>query len=126
VRNQQRSWLDLRNACGADTGCLERRYREQIARLQGGGGASAATANPSFSCSRASLAAERAICGSSLLADLDVQLSDLYARAKGSGRGKYFTQKQRSWVDRRNACGSNTSCLEQRYREQIGFLQSAN
>ncbi|MGH6826053.1 caspase family protein [Methyloceanibacter sp.] len=125
VRAEQRSWLDRRNACGSDTSCLEQRYRERIGSLQGGGQAES-SAGPSFSCAKASLAAERAICSSPLLAGLDVQISELYASAKMSGRASYYTKKQRAWMDRRNACGSNASCLEQRYREQIGFLQSAN
>ena len=68
--------------------------------------------------------AEIAICSSSLLADLDVQLNQLYLRVKG--RSKHYAARQRSWVDRRNACGSDEACIEQRYREQIDYLQSVN
>ena len=124
VRNAQSSWLNRRNACGSNENCVEQRYRERIAELQGGDGSSAGTANPSFPCSKARQSAEIAICSSPLLADLDVQLSQLYLRVKG--RGKHYAARQRSWVDRRNACGSDEACIEQRYREQIAYLQGVN
>ena len=124
ARDQQRSWLDRRNACGSDASCIEQRYREQISLLQGSSSPPDGAGHPDFSCTRARLAAEVAVCNSALLASLDSQLGALYASAKSSSRSRYYTQKQRSWIDRRNACGSNTSCLEQRYREQISFLQS--
>jgi uncharacterized protein len=124
VLNAQSSWLNRRNACGTNENCVEQRYHERIAELQGGGGSSAGRANPSFPCSKARQSAEIAICSSSLLADLDVQLNQLYLRVKG--RSKHYAARQRSWVDRRNACGSDEACIEQRYREQIDYLQSVN
>ena len=33
IRQAQRSWLDSRNACGADTGCLVRSMRERVDQL---------------------------------------------------------------------------------------------
>lgn len=124
VKAQQRSWIDLRNACGSDAACIEQRYREQIGGFQGSP-TPASAATPSFPCARASLPAEVAICNSALLAGLDVQLNDLYSRAKRGKRAQYYVGRQRSWMDQRNACGSDSACLEQRYREQIRFLQGA-
>ena len=34
LRSSQRDWLKRRNACGADTACLERVYQERLQRLQ--------------------------------------------------------------------------------------------
>lgn len=33
VRQDQRSWLQARNSCGADVRCLRARYQERLARL---------------------------------------------------------------------------------------------
>jgi len=33
VRQDQRSWLNARNSCGAEVRCLRARYQERIARL---------------------------------------------------------------------------------------------
>jgi uncharacterized protein len=131
VKKQQRSWLERRNACGSDAACIEQRYREQISALRFSTQPKPqpepnVQAYPSFPCATASLAAEVAICNSAALARLDVQLSALYAAVKRSRNAKQYIGKQRAWLKRRNACGSDTACLEQRYQEQILFLQGAH
>ena len=82
-------------------------------------------AKPSFSCAKAQTPTERAICKSETLSRLDVQLSNLYAAARRTRHAKRYKQTQRAWLKKRNACGSNASCLEQRYRERIGVFQTA-
>jgi uncharacterized protein len=77
-----------------------------------------APVQPSFSCARASLPAEYAICNSSVLAALDRQLDALYVPRSGS---RSVRSGQSAWLNRRNACGSNENCIEQRYREQIAY-----
>ncbi len=125
VKDRQRLWLQSRNACGSNAGCLEASYREQIRWLQAWQAQAAirpppaADIRPSFPCGKASLPAEYAVCGSATLALLDVQLAQAYARRRGSAQ---IRSAQQAWIARRNACGTDVSCLERRYREQIGFL----
>jgi uncharacterized protein len=123
VRSGQSAWLNRRNACGSNENCIEQRYREQINYYQGGAAAPVQQANPSFPCAKARHPAEIAVCNSALLAGLDVELNRLYLRVKGN---RSYAARQRAWVDQRNACGSNAACIEQRYREQIAYLQGAN
>ena len=129
IRRQQRLWLRRRDACGANDICIEKHYRERISALQFSPEFqprdSDSLSVPSFSCSKAQTASEKAICSSSTLSRLDVQLSALYAATKQRRNARYYTKKQRAWIQRRNACGSNRSCLERRYQEQIAVLQSA-
>jgi hypothetical protein len=81
-------------------------------------------AHPSFSCAMATVPAELAVCDSTLLASLDVQMAELYGKALLNGGSKYIRDQQRSLLKRRNACGSDSSCLEQRYREEIRFFKT--
>ena len=82
--------------------------------------------NPSFDCSRASTKTEMLICGSRELASLDVQLSRSYNMALADGAPmspSELKSDQRSWIRGNNQC-SNESCLAQRYRDRIKFLNS--
>jgi len=126
VKSQQRAWLKQRDACGTDGACIEHQYRQQIGWLQSVSVPTGRSQGPSFSCARAHLAAEVAICNSAVLINLDAELNDLYARAKSSTQSRYYIDKQRAWLRRRNACGGSTSCLEHCYQEQISFLQGAH
>jgi uncharacterized caspase-like protein/uncharacterized protein YecT (DUF1311 family) len=83
---------------------------------------------PSFDCGRASLPAERAICDSSRLAALDVRMTALYTGLRsriGPAQRASLLASQRNWLHQRNACGSDASCIERRYLEQIRYLQGA-
>jgi uncharacterized protein len=96
--------------------------------------ASLATSAPasaaSFSCMDAEnmKPAEQRICASPWLGALDERLDSWYGRALQ--RAKYFDQtnevraKQRLWVQSRNACGWNTSCLRRHYLVRIQELKN--
>lgn len=60
--------------------------------------------------------AERTVCDSALLSELDLKLSQVYQRSNAS------TESQRRWVARRNDCGSNERCLASVYEERISEL----
>ena len=72
---------------------------------------------------------EKAICSSSTLSDLDVQMATLYGvrmqipmlmGARGAAQ-----DEQRSWLMQRGACGANTACLTQMYQQRIAQLNQA-
>lgn len=61
--------------------------------------------------------AERTICDSALLSDLDFRLNAAYRGSDVS------TDSQRRWIARRNDCGSSESCLVRVYEERIRELR---
>ena len=76
----------------------------------------------SFNCRYAKLPAEVAICRDSVLHQLDQDMSDsfYYLRPQLSGSTlSRLNRTQRSFISRRNACGSNASCLEGAYNTRI-------
>ena len=85
-------------------------------------------ASPSFDCSYADKAAERAICDSWWLARMDRRLAYWYRKAME--RAYYFDFEdelradQRSWLYSRNSCGYNRRCLRRAYRERIRYLRN--
>jgi uncharacterized protein len=88
----------------------------------------APAAAQSFNCRAASTAAERAVCGSDRLSDLDDRMSQLY-RQLLSGTA---SEKTRNWVrdyqhrflSARDACGRNTGCIKGAYLDQISVLSA--
>ena len=82
---------------------------------------------PSFSCARASLPAEFAICRSHDLSLLDRQLTATYGAAlsqSGTHRSELIAA-QRAWQSRRNSCGSDDVCLQQAMATRISELAAA-
>ncbi len=77
-------------------------------------------------CGTAKIPAEHAICGNPELGKLDGVLNVAYARANSDSPRKRaeIDHEHRRWRGRRDACGNDSGCLERRYREQIGFLES--
>jgi uncharacterized protein len=85
------------------------------------------SAPPSFDCGHAAAPYERQICESPALAQLDSAVATAYAAA-GAGvspedRAKVIAE-QRAWLQRRNRCGADASCLEQSMTERLSQLQS--
>lgn len=77
---------------------------------------------PSFNCSRAATPTETAICGSQELWTLDRAVANLYflfREAADSTKGQAFLKDQRAWLQRRDACGADTSCLMERYSSRL-------
>ena len=86
-----------------------------------------ALASPSFDCAKASNPTERAICGSSNLSRLDVDLSRSYRAYRNtlsSSQRETLLSQQRAWLRQRNSCGGNNACIEQAYLSRIGELTS--
>jgi uncharacterized protein len=73
-------------------------------------------------------AAERRICTSRWLGNLDERLDSWYGRALE--RARYFDQTrqvrnaQRSWIASRNACGASFWCLRSHYVRRINELRN--
>lgn len=83
-------------------------------------------ARPSFDCAGARLATEMAICASPEIANYDSTMAALYVqRRRGltGARRQQLTIQQRNWLNRRNSCGSNLSCLKRVYEQRIRQLQ---
>lgn len=84
---------------------------------------------PSFDCVKASSAAEKAICGSVQLASFDRSVNWSYQVAyddvKHNGDNpSSLVSSQRAWLRKRNACGSNASCLLTTMKQRLGELSS--
>lgn len=82
----------------------------------------------SFDCRNSSVKAERAVCGSDRLSDLDVTMSDLYDRlivATPGARGREQVRRyQRQFLAARNACGGDKGCIKGAYQDQISVLSA--
>ena len=81
----------------------------------------------SFDCTRAATPDEKAICSSPALSDLDTEMATLFGvrmeipmlmGARGAGR-----DEQHDWLVARHACGGDTACLTQSYRQRVAELQ---
>ena len=91
-------------------------------------GLSAPAAAQSFDCRDSTVKAERAVCGSDRLSDLDERMSSLYDRlidATPGVRGREQVRSyQRQFLAARNACGGDKSCIKGAYQDQISVLQA--
>jgi uncharacterized protein len=80
----------------------------------------------SFDCRDASNAAERAVCGSDKLSDLDDRMSELYGQLLSgtvSDRTRGWVRDyQRRFLSARDGCGRNTGCIKGAYLDQISVL----
>ncbi|SFC50736.1 lysozyme inhibitor LprI family protein [Tropicimonas isoalkanivorans] len=84
-------------------------------------------ASPSFDCAKAGTATEHAICASDVLAGLDRHLAEAY-RAARAGAGEtgvaQIRADQVAWIARRDACGGDAGCIEDRMEARLRQLQS--
>lgn len=82
----------------------------------------------SFNCQHAFLAAEEAICTNANLSRLDEQTAGMYFIIIGSGTKpatlKEVKASQRSFVEKRNACGADINCLVDAYTSQMMYLKN--
>jgi uncharacterized protein YecT (DUF1311 family) len=82
----------------------------------------------SFNCRAASNAAERAVCGSDRLSDLDDRMSELYNQLLSGTAGErtrgWVRDYQRRFLSARDACGRNTGCIKGAYLDQISVLSA--
>lgn len=80
----------------------------------------------SFSCSRAEVPSEMAICNNENLLMKDERVAGLYAdafvKATQTDNANSLTVQHSTWLKRRNACKADFNCLEKRYDERIWGL----
>ena len=94
-------------------------------------GAPALAADPSFDCATAESDAEREVCSSDALSELDRELARLYALARetpdlAAERMAELTATQRGWVKGRDECwkaDSLEACITQEYLARIMDLR---
>jgi uncharacterized protein YecT (DUF1311 family) len=79
-----------------------------------------------FDCTKAVSEAEKAVCSNAGLSAQDSTLSATWKQvlAQGDGSAQLKTT-QRNWLKQRDACGGDTQCLAQRYRERLDTLNAA-
>lgn len=118
----QLNWLkNHRNACGSDVYCIADEYRSRIALLvERIGYNDAPNARPWCSARNLNIT-EKTICKTSFLRDIDAELQVTYglAQAKNQANGQIFWLRKQ-----RDACGSDTSCIENEYNSRISLLKS--
>jgi uncharacterized protein len=83
----------------------------------------------SFSCASAERPAEFAICNSEDLLTMDERLgsafSAVYVNASTTPQRQAVVKEHEQWLQKRNACGNDTTCLDLRYKERLNNLQSS-
>ena len=85
----------------------------------------AATAGPSFDCSKASLPDEFAICASQRLSELDNVIAAGYAFLRASTSNSNARRVGLPLLRMRQACQGNVSCIEARQIDAIRVYQQA-
>jgi uncharacterized protein len=82
----------------------------------------------SFDCNKATTETEIAICDSPELSALDERMSGVYVRGRQvtknvSGSNLEIQTDQIDWLNKRNQCGAETSCLLNAYQTRIEELK---
>lgn len=81
----------------------------------------------SFDCQKATNKAERAICGSDQLKYFDELLDQAYRGALHDPKLRTRArQSQKSWLEERNKCGSNHSCLLSTYQNRLAHIETGD
>lgn len=79
----------------------------------------AATAKPSFDCSKAKKASEQTVCGNAELSAADVELDKVFrANLKQAEDKEGLKQSQTQWRKTRDACGNDSICVLNAYRQR--------
>ena len=79
-------------------------------------------------CSKASLAAERAICRSYPLGQAEARMATMFGIVTSlvaMGQRGDIGDAQRKWLKERNACGDDGACIARAYQSRIAVLSSA-
>lgn len=85
---------------------------------------SSETFTPSFDCSKASNGQERMVCSDRDLAKLDVQLAQIYAKAREKASDKESLKKEQlNWIKFSLRACSDKTCLTEAYKRRISELQ---
>jgi uncharacterized protein len=82
----------------------------------------------SFDCARATLPAEKAICGNANLSSLDERTTGMYFIIVGSDAPAATVapvkEAQSKFLARRDACGADIDCLVSAYTDEMMFLRN--
>lgn len=84
----------------------------------------AAAQAQSFNCRYAKLPAEVAICQSPELRALDSKFARMYWEWRNGEQVNAPDLYQRRWLQQRNRCGYDDSCLRSMYKERIYDLEN--
>lgn len=79
----------------------------------------------SYDCTRATTAAEIAVCNNPSLNRMDEDLAVQYRSLLNESpppRAAALRDDQRSWLVARNSCGADVRCLRARYEERLARL----
>lgn len=80
----------------------------------------------SFSCAAAERSAEFAICNDETLQQLDQEIGALirarFEEAETRPQRQATSREHNDWLKKRNACGSDLTCLNLRYEERLSTL----
>ena len=80
-----------------------------------------------LNCAAASSSAEKTICGSYELGQLEARMATLYQWSSsfvGMGQRGDMQDAQRAFIRQREACGANIGCLRRAYETRIAQLQT--
>ncbi len=80
----------------------------------------------SFSCAKAQFSAEFAICNNETLLTLDEKLAAIYYHRKSnvsaSPQRQQISRDHFAWIQKRNRCDLDWTCLETSYKDRIQQL----
>lgn len=82
----------------------------------------------SFSCTRATLPDEIAVCANLDLNDADVEMATRYSmllQLMAMGGAGAMRDEQKAWLAWRKACGSDVACLRNAYKVRIAAFKTA-
>ena len=88
-----------------------------------------AVAGASFDCRRASSPTERSICQHPDLAGLDAEVAETYEAARAglsAPEAASLAATQRLWLQSRDACGADRSCLQSSLADRVAELGGAS
>lgn len=78
-----------------------------------------------INCAKASIPAEKTICGNYALGQNEARLATLYGLLTSlvaMGQRGDINDAQQKWIAVRNACGTDIKCLSEAYQARIGNL----
>jgi uncharacterized protein len=123
---EQHGWIARRDACQDDTACIANAYKRRTAEFVARTATLERASNPTFPCSRAQTDAEKRVCASADLAQLDRQLGAGYKKVRqplSPAQQEKLTAQQNQWRERRDRCGNNDVCIAVVYSQRIADFQ---
>ncbi len=120
VKSNQNLWrVGIRDKCGTRISCIEDAYLSRIAALRSQIAKYEPPLKPRPWCKNTGLnAAERTICSSKRLSNLDAATAAVHDAAKARSGGKAHLR----WLDERNACRTDENCIAAAYHKRLTVL----